>query len=188
MVGREGVLMSRAFRLALLVSLLVLPACAEQEEQVQPRHQQENEVSTASPSPTQAPVWEESSVTPTVEPVQEDAPTATPMAEPAPDPTDRDGDGWPNVADGAHLLDCDDDSATVHPGAPEVCSNGVDDDCNGVQVDGNPHDYDGDGFLGCSNSPAATGVDCNDGSPLMFPGSTYPFEAGLDGDCDGLVD
>ncbi len=32
--------------------------------------------------------------------------------------------------------DCDDTRATVHPGAPEICGNGIDDNCNG-QVDEN---------------------------------------------------
>ncbi len=40
--------------------------------------------------------------------------------------TDQDGDGiaWCN--------DCDDSNPAVHPGAPEVCGNHLDDDCNGV--------------------------------------------------------
>ena len=43
---------------------------------------------------------------------------------------DRDGDGtrWCD--------DCRDDDASVHPGAAEICGNGVDDDCNGVPDDG----------------------------------------------------
>jgi len=43
---------------------------------------------------------------------------------------DRDGDGtrWCD--------DCRDVDASVHPGAPEICGNGVDDDCNGVPDDG----------------------------------------------------
>ncbi|HEY7372518.1 MAG TPA: CotH kinase family protein [Polyangia bacterium] len=43
---------------------------------------------------------------------------------------DKDGDGvrWCN--------DCRDDDASVHPGAKEICGNGVDDDCNGVPDDG----------------------------------------------------
>jgi hypothetical protein len=39
---------------------------------------------------------------------------------------DADGDGW---EDGA---DCDDGNPEVHPGAVEVCDNGVDDDCDGT--------------------------------------------------------
>ena len=31
--------------------------------------------------------------------------------------------------------DCRDDNAGVHPGAPEVCGNGIDDDCNGAVDD-----------------------------------------------------
>jgi hypothetical protein len=43
---------------------------------------------------------------------------------------DKDGDGvrWCN--------DCRDDNAAVHPGAAEICGNGIDDDCNGVVDDG----------------------------------------------------
>jgi hypothetical protein len=40
--------------------------------------------------------------------------------------TDADGDGVP------WCDDCDDASATVHPGAAEVCGNHVDDNCDGV--------------------------------------------------------
>ncbi len=46
---------------------------------------------------------------------------------------DADGDGWPNVDDcgtGARR-DCDDSSASVHPGAPELCD-GLDQDCDGA--------------------------------------------------------
>jgi hypothetical protein len=43
---------------------------------------------------------------------------------------DKDGDGkrW--------CEDCRDDNAAVHPGAAEICGNGIDDDCNGVADDG----------------------------------------------------
>jgi len=45
---------------------------------------------------------------------------------------DQDGDGviWCN--------DCRDDMAAVHPGAPEICGNMIDDNCNGVVDDGCP--------------------------------------------------
>jgi hypothetical protein len=43
---------------------------------------------------------------------------------------DKDGDGvrWCD--------DCRDDNAAVHPGAAEICGNGIDDDCNGIADDG----------------------------------------------------
>ena len=45
---------------------------------------------------------------------------------------DKDGDGvaWCN--------DCRDDAVAVHPGAAEICANGMDDDCNGLVDDGCP--------------------------------------------------
>ncbi len=44
--------------------------------------------------------------------------------------TDADGDGY-NWCD-----ECDDGNPNVHPGAKEICGNGIDDDCNGFVDDG----------------------------------------------------
>jgi hypothetical protein len=56
-------------------------------------------------------------------------PGATPTPTPTPVPpspvVDTDGDGYPSS------VDCSDVNNTVHPGAPEIPGNGIDDDCSG---------------------------------------------------------
>ncbi len=76
---------------------------------------------------------------------QRDAPGGTCTPDSAA-PTDSDGDGVPAPED------CDDRQWERHPGAPEVCGNGVDDNC------------DGDPDEGCA--PVAAG--CAGGSALLF--------------------
>ena len=98
---------------------------------------------------------------------------------------DGDGDGYPDATNGACAgaygadeLDCDDDDASVHPGAHEDCTDGVDNDCNG-EVDEDV-DGDGDGHTSCDG-------DCDDSDPSVHPGAPETCND-VDDDCDGEVD
>ncbi|MCK6529507.1 putative metal-binding motif-containing protein [Myxococcota bacterium] len=95
---------------------------------------------------------------------------------------DDDGDEWSEVEG-----DCNDQNATVRPGAVEVLD-GVDQDCNGLVDDGTDgYDDDGDGHT-------EVGGDCDDAEPAVYPGAEEDGGAGtgagdgLDNDCDTLVD
>jgi hypothetical protein len=67
---------------------------------------------------------------------------------------DHDGDGFDGCVD-----DCDDDRATVYPGAPEICGDGMVNDCSHPlwpdPTGTNEGDADSDGFSVCQG-------DCND--------------------------
>ncbi|MEZ4241360.1 MAG: FG-GAP-like repeat-containing protein, partial [Myxococcota bacterium] len=84
---------------------------------------------------------------------------------------DTDADGWVGVDRGGQ--DCDDDDASVHPGAAEVPYDGVDDDCDPATPD---DDLDGDGFL--------LADDCDDGRAASFPGAPETCGDGVVNDCD----
>ena len=55
---------------------------------------------------------------------------------------DNDGDGWGNPGDPScprrSAEDCDDADPDVNPGTPENCTNGIDDDCDGLADDLDP--------------------------------------------------
>ena len=131
---------------------------------------------------------------------------------------DADGDGYgdPNnsILGMANLVpagyvtnntDCNDNYASIHPGAKEIAGDGIDQDCNGSDLVKNIPildlatyylDADGDGYgdhntttLGVSTS-VPTGyvvddTDCDDTDASINPGATEIEYDGIDQNCDG---
>lgn len=121
---------------------------------------------------------------------------------------DHDGHGTPSgptpicgsPAFGQSVLadDCDDSSATIHPGVAETCD-GVDQDCDG-QVDDGLFEYvlyadtDGDGYgsgpgiRGCANSEpghSSSAGDCNDAARMIHPNASEILCDSIDQNCTG---
>ena len=96
-------------------------------------------------------------------------------------PKDADNDGYVDKACGGN--DCDDNQASIHPGATEICDN-IDQNCDGTVDEG--CDKDNDDY--CNSAMAINlnvavvtclhgGGDCNDLDPLVNPGATEQIEA-----------
>lgn len=101
---------------------------------------------------------------------------------------DSDGDGYGLassatqgcVAPNGYITvagDCNDASASIYPGASEICNN-LDDDCDTSIDEG--FDADQDGFTTCEG-------DCNDNSAIVYPGAMEICN-GADEDCDTAID
>ena len=93
---------------------------------------------------------------------------------------DNDADGYQDDSCGG--VDCDDGNAAVHPGAAEVCGDGIDQDCDGQDEScGGCDDLDGDGHP----SDTCGGDDCDDAAAGTYPGAAEICDDGIDQDCDG---
>jgi hypothetical protein len=82
-----------------------------------------------------------------------------------PNCTDNDGDGYFVEASGCDgedgfvgHNDCDDNNASIYPGAVEICDDGLDNDCDGL-VDCDDDDCDGDSACNGTTSETVTFMD-----------------------------
>lgn len=96
---------------------------------------------------------------------------------------DRDGHASSALCPGVESADdCNDQDASVHPGATETCYDQIDKDCDGEK---NPigafDDADDDGETICDG-------DCDDNDPQTYPGADEICQDGKDNDCDGSKD
>ncbi|MCB9683200.1 MAG: FG-GAP repeat protein, partial [Alphaproteobacteria bacterium] len=109
----------------------------------------------------------------------------------------------------ADHTDCDDDDRTANPGEVEQCDpNDVDEDCDGFADEADPEgtlglldwhpdvdvDTYGDGSVTVTQCDAPSGYvadasDCNDGDPLIQPGSAETCDPdNVDENCNGVAD
>jgi hypothetical protein len=96
----------------------------------------------------------------------------------------------------ARTGDCNDAVAAIAPGASEGKADGVDQDCDGVELCYADADLDGFGRDGTSASSTALDCqtpgasprndDCNDASDIIHPSAPERPVSGVDEDCDGL--
>ena len=120
---------------------------------------------------------------------------------------DLDGDGWgsdvtvasnvsncvgPGIA--PRTGDCDDNNPAIYPGATEIPADGIDQNCNGLELC--YQDLDGDtwgsdvlidsaDFTCTSNGLSYRTGDCDDFNPNIHPGATEIPANGIDENCDG---
>jgi hypothetical protein len=130
---------------------------------------------------------------------------------------DNDNDGWAvnvdlcvcapwngyKVTDPAKVGDCDDTSGQTNPDQPEVCGDGIDNNCNGSQNDEGASscvnyyvDADFDGYGGATSAClcvaqgayiTALGGDCDETDATKNPGENEMCDA-KDNNCDGSID
>jgi hypothetical protein len=104
---------------------------------------------------------------------------------PGPDCADKDGDGFTGQGRTCGPQDCDDQNPAINPDAPEICTDGVDNDCDGF-ADADGEDVDGDGWPGQADTTCQI-LDCDDDDPTINPGMPEDCTDGIDNNCDGFV-
>jgi uncharacterized repeat protein (TIGR01451 family) len=110
--------------------------------------------------------------------------------------TDVDGDDYYAEAACPSDTDCDDTDANIHPGADEICDDGIDNDCDDdtdcddVDCENDQPcactDMDGDNYYAEAACPGDT--DCDDTDAKMHPGAMEICDDEIDNDCDDDTD
>ncbi len=95
---------------------------------------------------------------------------------------DEDKDGYGVGPDCTGTADCDDNDASRHPGATDICGNGKDEDCVGGDVVCPKEcvDQDGDGY---GNGDDCIASDCDDADKTVHPGAQEICGNGKNDDC-----
>ncbi len=78
--------------------------------------------------------------------------------------------------------DCNDNDIGIHPGANEICGDGIDQNCDGSDLlcaSAGETDNDGDGYTEKQG-------DCNDSNAGIHPGAQEIYGDGIDQNCDGV--
>ena len=116
----------------------------------------------------------------------------------AADCTDADGDGYSVEGGACGPVDCNDSNAAIHPGAAEICGDGLDNDCDGnvdFDLGADCGVADGlcqtNGIKQCTDDK--TGTFCKLSGPLKLSSPEGPAPSascfdGKDNDCNGKTD
>ena len=109
--------------------------------------------------------------------------------------TDNDGDGFAVEGGECGPVDCDDTDGQINPNGVEVCTDGIDNNCNGLvdaqdpaAVDCPPACTDADGDTYAVEGGECGPVDCDDANPGINPGTAEVCEDGIDNNCNGETD
>jgi hypothetical protein len=118
------------------------------------------------------------------------------------DPNDSVVDTSPPAGYVEDDTDCDDTDPDINPGATEICGDGIDQDCNGVDPacsagkgkkyyyrDADSDTYgDPNDVVVAKNPPEGyvnNNVDCDDTDPDTYPGAAEVADDGIDQNCNG---
>ena len=97
--------------------------------------------------------------------------------------TDADSDGYFLESECGLHADCDDTDPSIHPGASEICGDGIDQNCDETDQSCSSDDVDDDGDGYTENQG-----DCNDGDVSIHPAAVETCDDGIDNDCDEKPD